>query len=52
MGFTTYHDYVDEKLQLRAIFRFSETEDMVYPLLFLSTKQSIRQALIQHCLRQ
>ncbi|PQQ41503.1 plasmid stabilization protein [Photorhabdus luminescens] len=52
LGFTTYHDYVDSKLQLRAIYRFSESEGIVYPLLFLSTKQSIRQALIQYCLRQ
>ena len=52
IGLTTYHDYVDPKLQLRAIYRFSEAEAVVYPLLFLSTKQSIRQALIQHCLCQ
>ncbi|CDM92132.1 type II toxin-antitoxin system RelE/ParE family toxin [Xenorhabdus bovienii] len=51
LGFTTYHDYVDPKLQLRAIYRFSESEGVVYPLLFLSTKQSISQALIQYCLR-
>ncbi|AYA41778.1 type II toxin-antitoxin system RelE/ParE family toxin [Xenorhabdus nematophila] len=51
IGLTTYHDYVDSKLQLRTIYRFSETEGVVYPLLFLSTRQSIRQALIQYCLR-
>ncbi|OCQ53130.1 hypothetical protein Ppb6_01531 [Photorhabdus australis subsp. thailandensis] len=51
LGFTTYHDYVDSKLQLRTIYRFSEVEGVVYPLLFLSTRQSIRQALIQYCLR-
>ncbi len=52
LGLTTYHDYVDPKLQLRAIYRISAAEGVVYPLLFLSTKQSIRQALIRYCLRQ
>ena len=52
VGLTMYHDYVDPKLQLRAIYRVSEEENTVYALLFLSTKQSIRQALIQYCLRQ
>ncbi len=51
LGVTTYHDYVDSKLQLRTIYRFSEAEGVVYPLLFLSTRQSIQQALIQYCLR-
>ncbi|QUN06927.1 hypothetical protein KDN34_05645 [Shewanella yunxiaonensis] len=50
-GFTTYHDYVDSKLQLRTFYRYSEATGVVYPLLFLSTRQSIRQALIQYCLR-
>lgn len=50
-GFTTYHDYVDSKLQLRTIYRYSEATGVIYPLLFLSTRQSIRQALIQYCLR-
>lgn len=52
LGLTTYHDYLDPKLQLRAIYRVSAAESVVYPLLFLRTRQSIRQALIRYCLRQ
>ncbi len=51
LGLRMYHDYVDTKLRLRAIYRFSEPESIIYPLLFLSTRQSIQQALIQYCLR-
>ena len=51
IGLTIYHDYVNSKLQLRTIYRFSGDKGVVYPLLFLSTRQNIRQALIQYCLR-
>ncbi len=52
LGFTQYHDYIDPALQLRVIYRLAHDRGSVYPLLFLKTKQSIRQALIQHCLRK
>ncbi|CDG18118.1 MULTISPECIES: type II toxin-antitoxin system RelE/ParE family toxin [Xenorhabdus] len=52
IGLTTYHDYIDPNLQLRVIYRVSTIEGTVYALLFLSTKQSIRQALIRYCLRK
>lgn len=52
VGLTMYHDYVDSKLQLRVVYRVSDAADTVLALLFLNTRQSIREALIQHCLRQ
>lgn len=52
LGLKAYHDYVDIELQLRVIYRFSDTEKAAYGLLFLNTRQSIRQALIQYCLQK
>jgi hypothetical protein len=52
IGLMAYHDYLDPKLQLRIIYRASDTGDAVYALLFLNTRQSIREALIQYCLRK
>ncbi len=50
LGMTNYCDYVDPKHQFRVIYRIDKTKDVAYALLFLSTRQSIRQVLIQYCL--
>ena len=52
LGMTIYHDYVDPKRQCRVIYRTDKTNDVVYALLFLNTRQSIQQALIQYCLHR
>lgn len=52
IGLMTYHDYVDPELQLRVIYRISDVDGIVYGLLFLNTRQSIREALIQYCLQK
>ena len=52
IGLMTYHDYVDPNLQLRVVYRTSDADDIVYGLLFLNTRQSIREALIQYCLQK
>lgn len=52
LGMTSYCDYVDTKRQMRVIYRTDKAKGIVYALLFLNTRQSIRQALIQYCLRQ
>ncbi|EHD20929.1 MULTISPECIES: type II toxin-antitoxin system RelE/ParE family toxin [Brenneria] len=52
LGLTHYHDYVYPKLQLRVIYRIDAANGVVFGMLFLSTRQSIREALIQYCLRR
>lgn len=52
IGLMTYHDEIDPELQLRVMYRTSDVGDVVYGLLFLITKQSIREALIQYCLQK
>ena len=52
LGLTSYHDYVDPQRQLRVIYRVDEAKKVVLGLLFLSTRQSLRQALVQYCLRR
>ncbi|AKH64374.1 plasmid stabilization protein [Photorhabdus thracensis] len=52
IGLTSYHDYIDPKLQLRAIYKIDETNHTVIAMLLLSTRQSLPQALIQYCLRR
>ncbi|HHX05929.1 MAG TPA: type II toxin-antitoxin system RelE/ParE family toxin [Pseudomonas sp.] len=52
IGLMTYHDYIDPKRQLRIIYRTSYTDETLYCLLFLNTRQSIREALIQYCLQK
>ncbi|MCC8373521.1 MULTISPECIES: type II toxin-antitoxin system RelE/ParE family toxin [Photorhabdus] len=52
IGLTSHHDYVDTKLQLRAIYKIDEANHTVIATLFLNTRQSLRQALIQYCLRR
>lgn len=52
LGMTSYCDFVDPKRQMRVIYRTDKAKGIVYALLFLNTRQSIRQALIQYCLRQ
>lgn len=52
LGMTNYYDFVDSKCQMRVIYRIDKTKGAIYALLFLSTRKSIRQALIQYCLRQ
>ena len=52
IGLTANHDYIDSKLQLRVVYRVSDTADIVFALFFLNTRHSIREALIQHCLQQ
>ena len=52
VGLTAYHDYIDSKLQLRVVYRVTDKADTVFALLFLNTRQSIREALIHHCLKQ
>lgn len=51
-GLTRYHDYVDPKQQLRIIYRINDTDDGVLGMLLLSTRQSIRDALLRYCLRK
>ena|SRR5690554_4378751 len=51
IGLESYHDFIDSKRQLRAVYRIAEADKKVYGLLFLSTRQSIREALIQYCLQ-
>ncbi|WOG26400.1 hypothetical protein [Endozoicomonas sp. 8E] len=38
LGFTTYHDYFDPKLQLRTIYRFSEAEGVCVPIVIFEHK--------------
>ncbi|MFD2191875.1 hypothetical protein [Pistricoccus aurantiacus] len=52
LGSTRYHDYVNASLQLRAIYRIDEAGQRILALLFLDTRQSLRQALVQYCLRR
>ncbi|MGC3875047.1 hypothetical protein ACPF7Z_17485 [Halomonas sp. GXIMD04776] len=52
LGLTRYHDYVNAQLQLRAIYRLEEADRRILGMLFLGTRQSLRQALIQYCLRR
>lgn len=52
LGLTDYHDYVDTKLQVRIIYRFDPSADKILGMLFLNTRQSMREALVQLCLRQ
>ncbi|NHB93212.1 type II toxin-antitoxin system RelE/ParE family toxin [Photorhabdus cinerea] len=52
IGLINYHDYVDTKLQLRVIYNIDEANHTVIAMLLLSTRQSLRQALIQYCLRR
>lgn len=51
IGLDSYRDFIDSKRQLRAVYRIADTDKKVYGLLFLSTRQSIREALIQYCLQ-
>lgn len=52
LGLTSYHDYVDTRLQIRAIYRLDEADRRILGMLFLGTRQSLRQTLIQYCLRR
>lgn len=49
LGFTNYRDFILPDQQLRAIYRLEE--DKAYMMLFLKSRQSIREALLQYCLR-
>lgn len=49
LGLQGYYDDIDTEAQLRIIYRLS-TEQRVYALLLLSTRQSVQRALIQYCL--
>lgn len=49
LGFTNYRDFILPEQQLRAIYRLEENK--AYMLLFLKSRQSIREALLQYCLR-
>lgn len=51
LGMTGYRDYINSGLSLRVVYRFDKTDSTIYVLLFLHTRQSIRQALIDYCLR-
>lgn len=50
VGMTNYRDYIDSGLCLRVIYRVDKADNTIYALLFLHTRQSIRQALIDYCL--
>ncbi|WP_409525581.1 hypothetical protein [Nitrincola sp. MINF-07-Sa-05] len=52
LGLTDYHDYVDTTLQVRIIYRFDPSAETILGMLFLNTRQSMRDALVQLCLRQ
>ncbi|HUH57897.1 MAG TPA: hypothetical protein VL020_05230 [Pseudomonadales bacterium] len=38
IGLTANHDCIDSKLQLRVVYRVSDTADIVFALLFLNTR--------------
>jgi len=49
LGFTNYRDFILPAQQLRAIYRLED--EKAYMMLFLKSRQSIREALVQYCLR-
>lgn len=47
LGLDQYYEYIDSTAQIRIIYRFSGTSGRVIALLFLRTKQSLRDQLLE-----
>jgi len=52
LGFDQYFEYVDSNAQVRIIYRASGTSDGLIGLLFLRTRQSLRDQLLELILMQ
>ena len=52
LGFDHYFDYVDSDAQIRIIYRFNATSTDLFGLLFLRTRQSLRDQLLELILMQ